>query len=234
MKTALVTGSSRGIGRAIAIALHEAGYRVIINYIKSCELAESLAHELGTIAICADVSDPAQVADMFAKIGRVDVLVNNAGICHYGLLSDCTHEQWSRILGVNLGGVYNCTHAVLPQMVERKCGSIVNLGSIAGETGLSYEVAYSASKGAISALTKALAKEMGPSGIRVNAIAPGFIDTEMTANCVDDDRNFVLERTALCRSGSPAEVASLAVFLAGEEASFITGQVISCDGALVL
>lgn len=234
MKTALVTGSSRGIGRAIAIALHGAGYRVIINYLHSKESAETLAQELGTVAICADVSNPEAVADMFAQIGEVDVLVNNAGICNYDLLSDTDFATWNKLFRTNVDGVYHCTQCATKHMLAQKSGVIINLSSICGEVGSSYEVAYSATKGAISAFTKALAKELGPSGIRVNAIAPGFIETDMTKNCSTVETDFMIDRTALCRTGKVADIANLAVFLASDNSSFITGQVITCDGSLIL
>lgn len=172
-KKALVTGSSRGIGAATARALAGSGWRVTINYIQSREKAEALAAELGTEAVRADVSDSAQVQAMFDAAGPFDLLVCNAGIAWSGLLTDMTDSEWRRIVDVNLGGVFNCCRAAIPHMVHEKRGCILCMSSILGVYGGSCETAYSATKGGIIAFVKGLAKELGPSGIRVNAIAPG-------------------------------------------------------------
>ena len=177
MKKALVTGSSRGIGAAIARALAEGGWRVTINYLNSREKAEALAAELGSEAIRCDVADSAQVNAMFERTGGVDLLVSNAGIAWSGLLSDMTDEEWRRIVDVNLGGAFNCCRAAIPHMVREKAGAIVCVSSILGVYGGSCETAYSATKGALISFVKGLAKELGPSGIRVNAVAPGATQT---------------------------------------------------------
>lgn len=171
-KIALVTGASRGIGKAAALALARDGWTVHVNYIQSRAAAEAVAAQTGGMAICADVSDGQAVEAMFEKIGPVDLLVNNAGVAVYGLLTDLDPAVWQRLLDVNVTGMYNCCRCVIPPMVHEKAGHIVNLASILGTNGASCEVAYSATKGAVVAFTKALAKELGPSGIRVNCVAP--------------------------------------------------------------
>ena len=234
MKKALVTGSSRGIGAAIARALAADGWHVTINYIRSEEKANAIARELGTEAIRCDVSDSAQVREMFERIGGVDLLVNNAGIAWSGLMSEMTDEEWKRILSVNLGGVFNCARAAIPYMVHQKRGCIVSVASILGVYGGSCETAYSATKGGIIALTKGLAKELGPSGIRVNAVAPGAIDTDMLSCFTEEDKRHMVDDIYLGRLGKPEDVARVVRFLASDEAGYVTGQIIGADGAMVI
>lgn len=233
MKRVLITGASRGIGAACARVFAKSGYDVIINYNYSEEEALRLAEEIGAETIRADVSDSAQVADMFKAAGEVDVLVNNAGISGFYMLDAMSDDEWNRMIGVNLSGVFYCTRAVLPQMLRRKSGAIVNVSSMWGICGASCETAYSASKAGVIGLTKALAKEVGPSGIRVNCVAPGAIDTEMNKKLGEEAIKELCEETPLGRLGRPEEVAAAILFLADDE-GFITGQVLSPNGGLII
>lgn len=234
MKTALVTGASRGIGEAVARSLSKDGFKVYINYAQSDERACAIADEIGAIAIKADVSDIDQVFSMYDEIGDIDVLVCNAGISEYGLFSDTSPETWRRLFAVNVDGAYNCIKCALPSMLKDKNGSIITVSSVWGVHGASCEAAYSASKAAIIGLTKALSKELGPSGIRVNCIAPGVIETDMMSGFSENDRTKLINETPLCRIGAPSDVAFLASFLASDKAQFITGQVIGVDGGFAL
>jgi len=233
-KTALVTGASRGIGAACARALSEAGHSVVINYHRSEKEAVALATELGCSLVCADVSDPRQVAEMFGRIGGVDILVCNAGISLTKLFTDTTVDEWRRVFAVNADGVANCCRMAIPHMVSQKSGRIITVSSIWGITGASCEAAYSASKAAVIGLTKALAKELGPSGITVNCVAPGVIDTDMNASLTQETILALQDETPLCRIGTPAEAAAAVRFLASDDASFITGQVLGVNGGFVI
>ena len=234
MKTALVTGASRGIGEAIARELSLQGFKVYINFNNSHEKALALASDIGGVAVKADVSDLLQVRSMFDEIGEINVLVCNAGIAEYGLFSDTNPEKWRKIFAVNVDGVYNCVQCALPSMIRNKSGSIITLSSVWGVHGASCEAAYSSSKAAVIGLTKSLAKELGPSGIRVNCIAPGVIETDMMSGFSDEDKQKLCEETPLCRLGKTADVAHLAAFLASDKSEFITGQVIGVDGGFAL
>ena len=242
-KVALITGASRGIGRAVALSLAADGYQVVVNYRQNAAAAQAVCDEIaaagGTACpIAADVADEAQVAAMFARadelFGAPSVLVNNAGVAHFGLFDALPTDDWRRIMGVNLDGAFFCCRAALPAMLRQKSGCIINVASMWGQVGASCEVAYSASKGALIALTKALAKEVGPSGIRVNCVAPGVIATEMNAHLSAADMAALAEETPLGRIGTPQEVAEAVRFLASPQAAFITGQVIAPNGGLII
>lgn len=233
-KTALITGASRGIGAAIARTLHRDGWSLVLNYHQNRIIAEALAQELNARLFCADVANPTQVRALAAFAGSVDLLVCNAGLAQYGLFTQLEDSQWSRILAVNLDGVANCCRAILPTMVRKKRGCIINLSSMWGIVGASCEAAYSAAKAGVIGLTRSLAKEYGPSGIRVNAIAPGVIETDMLSGFSLEDRLALAAETPLGRLGRPEDVAELCAFLASDRATFITGQTISVDGGFIL
>lgn len=238
MKTALITGGSRGIGAAVARRLSADGYRVAVNYHSAQAQAEALAKELGGIAVRADVSDSAQVQKMvdtvLEKFCQLDILVCNAGIAWQGLIQEMKDETWRKVLGTDLDGVFFCCRAVLPHMIGRKNGKIVTVSSMWGQVGASCEVAYSAAKAGVIGLTRALAKEVGPSGISVNCVAPGVIDTEMNQNLDPGALAALLEETPLGRIGTAEDVASCVAFLCSPEADFITGQVFPINGGLVI
>jgi 3-oxoacyl-[acyl-carrier protein] reductase len=238
MRTALITGGSRGIGAACARKLAEQGCRVAVNYHKSQAQAEELARQIGGIAVQGDVSDPAQAQKMVDTVlenfCQLDILVCNAGVSHVGLLSDMTEAQWRRLFGVNVDGVFHCCRAVIPHFVHRKQGRIVTISSMWGQVGASCEAAYSASKGAVIALTKALAKELGPSGILVNCVAPGVIDTDMNRALTQEDLAALREETPLERIGTAEQVAEAVWFLCSQQSDFITGQVLGVNGGLVI
>lgn len=234
-KTVLVTGGSRGIGKSIVKKFAQNGYNVILNYNKSFDNAKAIEDEFENVSsFKADVSNPKEILAMieFAKerYGKIDVLVNNAGISSNGLLQDLSNEEWQRIFDVNVTGTFNCTKAVLPQMLERHFGKIINISSIWGITGASCEVAYSASKAAIIGFTKALAKEVGPSGIRVNAVAPGIVMTDMVSNFTMEEFEDIQNQIPLGEIGSTEDIANTVYFLASDESNYITGQVISPNG----
>ncbi len=238
MKTALVTGGSRGIGAAVARRLAADGYRVAVNYHFARAQAESLAEELGGIAVQADVSDSAQVQKMvdtvLEKFCQLDILVCNAGVAWQGLLQDMRDEEWRKVLGTDLDGVFFCCRAVLPHMIGQKSGKIVTMSSMWGQVGASCEAAYSAAKAGVIGLTRALAKEVGPSGISVNCVAPGVIDTEMNQKLGPEALAELAEETPLGRLGTAADVAGCVSFLCSPAADFVTGQVLSANGGLVI
>ena len=243
MKYALITGASGGIGAATARAFAQAGYGVAIHAHRSVDKLHALAQELSALSVpvlevCADLSDPVQaktmVDNVLEKFCQLDTLVCNAGVGLTGMFCDMTQEQWRRLFAVNVEGTIHCIQAVLPHMVHRKAGKIITLSSMWGVTGGSCEAGYSATKGAVIALTRALAKELGPSGITVNCVAPGVVDTEMNGNLGPQDLAALAEETPLGRIGTPEEVARVLLFLAGEGGDFLTGQVLQPNGGLVI
>ena len=233
-KIALISGGAKGIGAEISRALAQDGWFVGIHYHKSKEAAHALAEETGGLALCADVRDFLQVSQMFSQIGPVDLLVNNAGVGAYGLFTDMSIRDWKNLFAVNVDGVFHCTQCVLPHMIREKRGVILNMASIWGITGASCEAAYAATKAAVIGLTKSLAKELGPSGIRVNCVAPGAVATDMLDVLSLSDLNLIREETPLGRIGTPEDIAPLVAFLASDKARFITGQVISPNGGFVI
>ena len=234
-KKALITGASRGIGRAIAIEFARAGYDLTLCCIKNIESLERLAKDLEDAykvkcdAYQADVSDPQAVKELFSKIEPPTVLINNAGISYVGLITDMSDEDWQKTIDTNLSsGFYMCRVAI-PHMLSEFSGKIINVSSVWGESGASMEVAYSASKGGLDAFTKALAKELAPSGISVNAVACGLIDTDMNSRLSDEELAEVVSDIPADRIGKPAEVASVVLSLA-ESTNYLTGQIIKVDG----
>ncbi len=241
--TVLVTGGAGGIGAAVCREFATAGYKVAINYFKSEDAANKLAEEIlkaGGIAKAykADVSQPAEVSkmvvDVMADFGHVDVLINNAAVAFQGLITDTTDAIYDRLMDVNMKGAFNATKAVLPGMINRKDGVIINISSMWGEVGASCEVIYSASKAALLGFTKSLAKEVGPSGIRVNCISPGIVDTPMNSAHSERDMEELSNETPLERIGKPEEIAKATLFLASENASFITGQILGVNGGFII
>ncbi len=242
-KTVVITGASRGIGAQCARLFAKSGYNVVINYNNSEERAQLLCKELNSqgfsaVAIRADVSDPRQAEKLINgaidAFGGIDVLVNNAGIGEQRLITDVTDEIWERMIGVNLNGVFYCTRQALPHMINKKNGRIINISSIWGICGASCEVHYSAAKAGVIGFTKALAKEVGLSGITVNCVAPGVIETEMNKALSTDDLAALCDETPVGRLGTADDIANTVLFLAQDTGSFITGQVISPNGGFVI
>lgn len=238
-KTVLITGASRGIGAAVARRFAAAGWQVALHYHRSEAQALALARELNALPLRADVSDSAQVAAMAAeavqRLGHLDALVCNAGIAlPLGLVQDCSDADWHRVFAVNVDGVFHTVRAVLPSMLARHSGSIVTLSSMWGQVGGSCEVPYSAAKGAVIAFTKALAQEVAPSGINVNCVAPGVIQTDMMAFADADTLEALRADTPLGRLGTPEDVAGVVFGLCQPESSFVTGQVIGVNGGFVI
>lgn len=236
MKTAVITGSSRGIGKAIAEEFAKNGYHVVLNASKSREelyavLDEFTAKGYSCEAVLADVSVYDECKRLFLR--EADVLVNNAGVSHIGLFTDMSPESWKRIMDINLMSAFNCSHLALRTMIKNHRGNIINISSIWGERGASCEVVYSVSKGGINSFTKALAKEVGLSGIRVNAISCGVIDTKMNACFNEEEKAALCDEISLARFGKAEEIAKLAYFLAEDDKSgYINGQIITADGGM--
>lgn len=242
MKTVLITGASRGIGAACAELFAENDYYVIVNYNRSESAALALCEKIRSAggecsAVQADVTDRCQVRRMISlcryRAGGLDVLVNNAGTDFYGTFEQTEPDVWDRIINTDLTGAYNVTYAALPEIKRSGCGRIVNISSVWGVYGASCEVAYSAAKAGIIGFTKALAKELGPAGITVNCVAPGFIDTGMNARFDEDAVRNIIDRTPLSRVGRPEDPAETVLWLASGKASFITGQIIGADGGFM-
>lgn len=235
----LVTGASRGIGAAIAKLFASRNYRVIIHYHKHERAAKEIAAQCNAaLVVCADISSSMKVDRAFdkieAEVGPVDILINNAGIASQMLLTDMRDEDWNAMIDTNLSGAFYCIRRALPSMISKKSGKIINISSIWGMVGASCEVAYSAAKAGIIGMTRALAKEVGPSGIQVNCIAPGVIETDMLAEFSSEDRRALAEDTPLGRLGTAEDIAKAALFFASHDADFITGQVLSPNGGFVI
>lgn len=238
MRSVLVNGGSRGIGKEIVTLLSSRGYRVAFTYKNSSECAEELSAKTGALAIRADSAVEADVLRAVETVrehfGSIDCLVNNAGISSFSLFTDITLDAWNEMMNVNLTSVFLYSKAVLPDMIKKKWGRIVNISSMWGLCGASCEVHYSTAKAGVIGLTKALAKEVGPSGITVNAIAPGLIRTDMNSSLSEEDRASVIEETPLMREGETSDVASAVAFLLSDEASFITGDCMNVSGGYVI
>ncbi len=237
MKTALITGGTKGIGKAIALAFMQQGYEVVINYDSDEETALATQEEFNILGYCpillrADVSDEMQVRAMFREFfgiyDRLDVLVNNAGVSLIRVIQDTSSADWDRIFAVNVKGVYHCCRLVADKMIGCGGGCIINIGSVWGEVGASCEAAYSASKGAVMSFTKALAKELAPSKVRVNCVSPGVIDTGMNSHLTGDEMEQLIDGIPLGRIGYPEDVAKACVYLA--DADYVTGEVLSVGG----
>ena len=232
MKTVVITGGSRGIGAAAVEAFAARGDRVIFLYEKNHEKANAVSAKTGAEAICCDVADTAAVEKVFSGIGDVDVLICNAGIGQTGLMHQLPENEWDRLFDVNVKGIYNCIRAATPIFLKKQAGCIITVSSMWGQVGASCEAAYSATKGAVIALTQALAKELGPSGIRVNAVAPGVIVTDMCANVSAETMELLRQETPVGRNGTPEDVAQAFIYLA--DAPFVTGQVLAVNGGYVI
>ena len=228
----VITGGSRGIGAEAVRRFAALGHSVWFVYEKSHDAAAAVAAQTGAKAICCDVADRDAVLEALSGVGTVDVLINNAGIVHSGLISQIEKAQWDRLFAVNVHGMYHCIQAVLSGMIRQQSGCIINVASMWGQVGASCEVCYSATKGAVIALTKALAKELGPSHIRVNCIAPGVILTDMCANIDAEVMGWLEEDTPVGRHGTPADVVQAMEYLVG--ADFVTGQILPVNGGYVI
>ena len=232
MATVVITGGSRGIGAEGVRQFAARGDRVYFLYEKEHEKAQAVAKETGATAICCDVADGQAVKAAFAQIPDVDILVCNAGIVYSGLIHQITPDQWDRIFNVNVKGIYHCINAAIPYFLQKHSGCIITVSSMWGQAGASCEVAYSATKGAVIAMTKALARELGPSGVRVNCIAPGVIRTDMCANVEPEIMQALQDESPIGRIGTPADVAQAMLYLA--DAEFVTGQVLAVNGGFII
>ncbi len=232
MKTVLITGGSRGIGAAAVEQFAHRGDRVFFFYEKEHEKARTVAEKTGATPICCDVADGAAVRAAFGKIGDVDILICNAGICYTGLMSMLPEADWDRLFAVNVKGIYHCVNAAMSGFLKKQAGCVITVSSMWGQVGASCEAAYSATKGAVIALTKALAKELGPSGVRVNCVSPGVILTDMCARVEPQILTEMAQEAAIGRNGTPEDVAGAIAYLA--DAEFVTGQVLPVNGGYVI
>ncbi len=232
MANVVITGGSRGIGAAAVALFAGRGDKVTFLYEKDHAAALEVARNTGAEAICCDVADGQAVRQAFARIGDVDILICNAGICPYGLMSQITEELWDRTFDVNVKGIYHCVNGAMPSFLEKQSGCVITVSSMWGQVGSSCEAVYSATKGAVIALSKALAKELGPSGIRVNAVAPGVILTDMCAQVDPAVLEQMGQESPLGRNGTPMDVAKAMVYLA--DAEFVTGEVLSVNGGYIM
>ena len=232
MKTIVITGGSRGIGAAAVKSFAARGDRVYFLYEKEHAAAQAVARETGATPICCDVADYAAVQKAFSQIPDVDVLVCNAGICHYGLMSQIPEADWDRTFAVNVKGMYTCINAATPYCLKKQQGCIITVSSMWGQVGASCEVAYSVTKGAVIALTKALAQELGPSGVRCNCIAPGVIETDMCKDVAPETMAQLAEDGLVGRNGTGEDIAQAMLYLA--DAAFVTGQVLPVNGGILL
>ena len=238
MKSVLITGGSRGIGREMVRLFAKEGYSVAFTYKNSEDMARALAEETGALAIRADSASESDVRDSVeravSELGGIGCLINNAAISSFSVFTDLTLEEWNNTISVNLTGAFLYSREVISDMLKRKQGRIINVSSVWGLVGSSCEVHYSTTKAALIGMTKALAKELGPSGITVNAIAPGVIDTDMNRQLSEEDMNALADETPLMRIGSPIDVARAALFLASDSADFITGEILNVSGGFVI
>ena len=232
MSTIVITGGSRGIGAAAVELFAAKGHRVCFLYEKNHEAAQTVSEKCGAERYCCDVADPRAVKETFARIGDADILICNAGIAHIGLLQDTDPELWDRMFGVNVKGIYNCVNAALPGFLRKQAGCIITVSSMWGQVGASCEVAYSATKGAIIAMTKAMAKEFAPSGIRVNCVAPGLILTDMCSMLDQETLDAVAQETPVGRNGTVEDVVRAMEYLV--DAPFVTGQILPVNGGYVI
>ena len=232
MKHVLITGGSRGIGAAAVAAYAARGDHDTLLYQQTHAAAQAVARRTGATPLCCDVANGDAVARLAPQLQQTEILINNAGICHTGLISQITPQQWQRLFDVNVTGIYHCVNTVLPGMLARQAGCIINVSSMWGQVGASCEAAYSATKGAVLALTKALAQELGPSHIRVNAVAPGVILTDMCREIDPAVLGALQEETPIGRHGTPEDVAQAMCYLA--DATFVTGQVLPVNGGFVI
>ena len=234
MKKVLITGGSRGIGAECVRSFAKAGYEVYFTYNNSEEMAHQVAEDTAATALKCDISSVNSIKDVISKVGNIDILINNAGISQIKMFQDITENDWDNMFNINVRGMFLVTQGVIENMIHNKWGRIINISSMWGETGASCEVHYSASKAAVIGFTKALAKELGPSGITVNSISPGVIDTDMNSHLTQNELDELCDETPLGRIGEPNDVAKAALYLADESSGFITGADIPINGGIII